>query len=124
MYVPLMRQILAYLTDQLSERSAVSSETISKKGQQAGIVPKADKQGEWLVANIDPRESELRRIQADEMVKITGAESIESADRATALEAIKLPEDATRPDELWTIIAWLLFAILAAELLLSGRIHA
>jgi hypothetical protein len=124
MYVPLMRQMLAHLTHQLSERSAVTSETISKKGQSAGIVPKADKPGEWLVANIDPRESELRRIQADEMVKITGAESIESADRATALEAIEIPADATRPDELWTIVAWLLFAILAAELLLSGRIHA
>jgi len=29
-----------------------------------------------------------------------------------------------RPDELWARVAWLLLLVLAAELLLAGRVHA
>jgi hypothetical protein len=35
-----------------------------------------------------------------------------------------LPADRQRPEELWTVLAWILWVVLAAELLLSSRVHA
>lgn len=125
MYVPLMRQLLAYLTDQLAERSAVSNSLVSKSNGRSGIVPAKGEEGRWIVTNIDPRESALDRISTEQLEKLAGVTNIkgkESAEQA-ALRA-KLPADSLRPDEIWPILTWILFIVLAAETLLAGRVHA
>ncbi len=124
MYVPLMRQILAYLTDQLAERSAVTSQLVSKPQEKAGIVPSDGDEGHWLVTNIDPRESALERITPEELRTLAGAALTKPPDEKSSAAGLTLPADLLRPDEIWTIITWLLFAVLAAEMLLAGRIHA
>ncbi|MEJ7592915.1 MAG: hypothetical protein WKF77_15310 [Planctomycetaceae bacterium] len=124
MYVPLMRQILAYLTDQLAERSAVTSQLVSKPQEKAGIVPAEDAEGRWLVTNMDPRESALERITPEALQTLAGAAPTKPPDKKSAAAGLTLPADSMRPDEMWTIITWLLFAVLAAEMLLAGRIHA
>jgi hypothetical protein len=122
MYVPLMRQLLAYLTDQLGERRKVVQRPITQASEHAGL---ALAEGTWTVTNLDPKESALDRIDAAELKRAFGVQSIESEDREVlaAWERI-LPAGRLRPEEFWTTIAWLLFVVLAGELLLAARVHA
>ncbi|MBI3865053.1 MAG: BatA domain-containing protein, partial [Planctomycetia bacterium] len=125
MYVPLMRQILAYLTDQLAERPAVTNRLITKAGDKTGIAASEDGDGTLIVTNLDPRESALERVGPEELQEALGvaAKSAEDEARQAAL-ALAIPPDALRSDELWTAVVWLLLIVLAAELLLAGRVHA
>jgi hypothetical protein len=124
MYVPLMRQLLAYLTDQLAERSAITNLPVGRLQQTAGITP-LDGDGEhWLVTNIDPRESRMERVTSEELMKLAGTVPTETPDETSSVAGLTLPADALRPDEIWTTVAWILFAVLAAEILLAGRVHS
>ncbi|MSR57490.1 MAG: hypothetical protein EXS05_07440 [Planctomycetaceae bacterium] len=122
MYVPLVRQLLAYLTDQLSDRAAVTQRLVEKPDDKIGIESIDDR---LVVTNLDPRESVLDRVTPDDLSKTFGATKPKSdtAAEAAAL-GITISSDALRPDEIWTTVAWLLLIVLAAETLLAGRVHA
>lgn len=124
MYVPLMRQLVANLTDQLSDRAAVIHRMVSKTGETVGIAPAEDEEGRWVVTNADPRESALGRITEDELHKLVGTKQIPTSAEALSMAGVKLPEGSSRTDEIWTVLVWILFAVLAAETFLAGRIHA
>jgi hypothetical protein len=125
MYVPLMRQFLAYLTDQLSERAAVTNRLVTLPDDTIGIAAVAGEEGRWTVTNLDPRESALNRVSPEQLQVAVGgrAENAEDESRQAALKLI-IPADALRPDELWTTVAWILLMVLAAETLLASRVHA
>lgn len=125
MYVPLVRQLLAYLTDQLAERSAVTNTRITKPHDKIGIAPVAGEEGRWRVTNLDPRESALDRITVEDFQKLAGGK-VEPNDDETQQAALglTLPSDRLRPEEIWTAVIWLLLLTLTAELLLAGRVHA
>jgi hypothetical protein len=128
MYVPLIRQLLAYLTDQLVERAVVTNRLLTKPGETIGIeeIEKSEAgEGWWVVTNLDPRESALDRVTPDELHEALGVTPTTSEDEARqAALALAIPPDALRPDELWTRVTWLLLLVLTAELLLAGRVHA
>jgi hypothetical protein len=117
-----MRQLLAYLTNQLGEQRAVQTRTIAKRGETAGV---SETDGQWIVMNLDPRESIPDRITPEELSKRLGAGE-NGVDRTAALAALKLtlPADALRPEEAWTLVVWVLLFVLAVETLLGGRVHA
>ena len=121
-YVPLMRQLLAYLTNQLSEQRAVQPRMVAKRGEAAGL---SETDGQWIVTNLDPRESIPDRLTPDELSQRLGAGESD-VDRTAALAALKLtlPADAMRPEEAWTLVVWVLLIVLAAEMLLASRVHA
>lgn len=121
-YVPLMRQLLAYLTNQLGEQRAVQERTIAKAGETAGL---SESDGLWVATNLDPRESIPDRLTSDELSRRLGSGETD-VDRTAALAALQLtlPVDALRPEEAWTLVAWVLLAVLAVETLLAGRVHA
>lgn len=122
LYVPLVRQLMAHLTNQLADRSLIQQKLVTKSDERAGLKEQA---GQWLVTNLDPRESAPDRISAEDLQKLFAGE--DAAPKNTADSdalALLLPPDSLRPDEIWTIFAWLLLAILAAETLLAGRVHA
>jgi hypothetical protein len=124
MYVPLMRQFIAYLTDQLEGRSLVMSHTVSKPGERVGITKEAADEERWIVTNLDSKESELERITEDDLLTMVGADSKgKDSDGESALR-LTMPRDSLRSDEIWTIVAWCLLFLLAAEMLLAGQIHA
>jgi hypothetical protein len=123
MYVPLMRQLLAWQTQQLTERSAVTSQLVDKRQLTAGVAAIAGDEGRWMVTNVDPRESALDRVTPEEFGQLAGATS-QMAFAEKNADSLTLPADSLRPDEIWTIIAWFLLAVLAAETLLAGRVHA
>lgn len=122
MYVPLVRQLLAYLTDQLSDRAAVTMRLVEKSDDKLGIVAVDDR---LIVTNLDPRESVLDRVTPEDLAEAFGVTppKPDAAAEAAAL-GITVPADALRPDEIWTTVAWLLLIVLAAETLLAGRVHA
>ena len=122
LYVPLMRRLLAYLTGQLEERPATINAVVSKPNETAGITPIDGDDGHWIVRNIDPRESALEQVTPEALAKLAGVELKESMDDKFAAAGLTLPRDSLRPDEIWTIVVWLLFAVLAAEMLLAGRV--
>ena len=124
MYVPLMRQLIAYLTDQLEGRSLVTSRTVNQPGERVGITKDAADEERWIVTNLDAKESELERITEEDLLALVGADSkVKHSDRETALK-LALPRDSLRSDEIWTFVVWCLLFLLAAEMLLAGQIHA
>jgi hypothetical protein len=128
MYVPLMRQLLAHLTDQLIDRAVVTNRVPSKPGEKIGIeeIEQQDgREGRWVVTNLDPRESILDRVTPEELHAALGVMPKTTDDEARqAALALMIPADALRPDEFWPCLVWLLLLILTAELLLAGRVHA
>jgi hypothetical protein len=125
MYVPLVRQFLAYLTDQLSDRAAVTNRLVAQAADRIGILPVADEPGRWTVTNLDPRESALNRVTPEELQLALGGGAATADDEAhEAALRLFLPADALRADEFWTTIAWILLLILSAETLLASRVHA
>jgi hypothetical protein len=125
MYVPLMRQLLAHLTDQLEARSAVTRKFVTHAGEKTGIVSTVDASGHWTVINLDPRESALDRVGPEVLQKLAGAPELNAEEEAQqAALKIQLPADSLRPDEIWPTVTWILLAVLAAEMLLAGKVHA
>lgn len=122
LYVPLVRQWLAHLTNQLADRRLVEEQLVTRTHPQSGIV---EHEGKWLVTNLDPRESNPERITAERLQELAGGKGgkNDGTSEQSAL-ALLLPADALRPDEIWTAIAWILLLVLAAETLLAGRVHA
>jgi hypothetical protein len=120
LYVPLVRQMLAYVTGQLGERRNVQTALVENPGQQAGIEQRG---AVAIVRNIDPRESQLDRVTEAEFRRAFNLPAEEAKPSAEAA-AIAAPPGAERPDENWTTFAWLLLAVLAVETLLASRVHA
>jgi hypothetical protein len=121
LYVPVIRQTMAYLTDQLTGRRPVQSELVGSPQQEAGI----EQSGSLtLVRNLDPRESLLQRIAPEDFRKTLGLPAGEEGEtEETELATVLAPKFAQRADEAWPLVMWLLLAVLAAETLLAGRVH-
>ncbi len=125
MYVPLVRQLLAYLTDQLSQRAAVTNRLVTKPDDKTGIAEDVADEDHWVVTNLDPRESALDRVTLEELLNAMGVQKSKTEDESHRAELARaIPPDSLRPDELWTIVTWALLIVLAAETLLAGRVHA
>jgi hypothetical protein len=77
-----------------------------------------------VVTNLDPRESALERITADQFAQSLGIAPATPDSAARAALSLPLPADALRADEIWTLIVWVLLVVLAVETLLAGRVHA
>jgi hypothetical protein len=121
LFVPLIRQTMAYLTDQLGEMQTVQTVLVSEPKEVAGI----EKRGTvTLVRNLDPRESTLARVSADTLRKTLGLPAGEDEAEVEAAAALPAPGFAQRADEAWPLAMWLLLIVLAAETLLASRIHA
>lgn len=119
LYVPLIRQLAAWLTGQLDSRQLVYTQQIPGAGTTPGITS-ADG-GALFVWNVDSRESEITRVTAEqfrEAMKLPAAIQTEAERRAENLA----PAGVARSDELWPSVVWCLLAVLMAEILLSSRI--
>jgi hypothetical protein len=120
LYVPMVRQMTAYLCGWLDEHERVREVLANRPGDKPGIERKGDI---TTVRNVDPRESDLKRISEASFRKRLGLPDEESK-LSRAAAAIPAPPGAERPDESWRIVAWILLALLAGEMLFSSRVHA
>jgi len=121
LFVPLTRQLLAYATGALGERAEVTHETAVRRDQTPGI---QERDGRVVVCNVDSAEAMLERITTDDLAQAAGTQVEDSASEyETEKAAFASAPGAERPEEFWTLILWGLFVILAAELVLAGRVH-
>lgn len=133
LYVPLTRQMIGYATYQLADRDPVRNVAVGdgiaagddkEKAvrETAGIVRDGPN---VIVRNIDARESLLDRATEAELREAYGLPALDPRAIDPALAAaIQTPAGAERPDESWTLVLWVLFAVLLFETFMASRIHA
>lgn len=124
LYVPLMRQLMAYATGQLEDRSRVQQRTVEKSADQAGIVMLAGPEAKCVVTNLDPAESTLDRLPADDWYKRLGLNKTAKEDQnQIAAATIELPAERLREDEQWHRVVLALLVVLITETFVAGRVH-
>lgn len=122
LFVPLMRQMMAWLTGQLGTAAAVREETIAESGEKPGISKDGD---QTVVRNVDPAESTTARVSEEDFRAAFNIASRNAAEVLKELaETVGTPPNAEKPNESWHTAMWILFAIMTAELLMSSRVHA
>jgi hypothetical protein len=122
LFVPLVHQIVGYLTERLPENQRV-------RGEIAG--PGADKppgvangKDGVLVRNVDARESRIERYSQEQFRAEFQLANAKVAEASRPALAVVLPFGVERPSELWTYVVWLLLAVLAMEIFVANRTHA
>jgi hypothetical protein len=122
LYVPLVRQLLAYLTHQLGDRQAVTNLIVASRSEKAGLTELGE---QWQVRHMEPRESIPDRLSPEEFSSQHGGTAVDSEiESARADLDLTLPSDALRADEIWTAVAWFLLIVLVVEMMLASRVHA
>jgi hypothetical protein len=121
LYVPIVHQLVGYLTDRLSENRRIQPE-IAGPGldKPPGV---AREKGVMLVRNLDPRESRIERFSEDQFRQDYRLAAKPAGASQKALASM-LPPGAERPDEIWTMVVWALLAVLTIELFVANRTHA
>jgi hypothetical protein len=121
LYVPLVHQLVGYLTERLPESQRVRvAETGPGTANPPGIAVEGRK---VVVRNLDPAESEVERFTVDqfrELFHLTEADG--GAKEASAAGA--RPPGSERPDEVWVVVVWALFVVLLVEVLVANRTPA
>jgi hypothetical protein len=122
LYVPLVHQIVGYLTDRLPENQRVRSEIAGPAADKPpGVVRQNDL---TFVRNVDARESRTERYTEKQLREEYQLANMKVAEAPRQAVAAFLPSGAERPSELWTRVVWLLLAIMAVEVFVANRTHA
>jgi hypothetical protein len=120
LYVPLVHQMAAYLTERLPETQRVRQ---APAGPGTDNPPGIEAKGRTrLVRNLDPAESAIERLSVQdfrEHFHLPGGVNTPSREQGTA--GIKGGE---RPDEVWVYVVWGLLGLLLVEFLVAGRTPA
>jgi hypothetical protein len=120
LYVPLVHQLVGYLTDRLPETARV--QTIpADRDHPPGVSREGDR---VIVRNLDPDESEIERFSADRFRQMFHLPESDSAKEQTTVEADKLFPESQRPDEVWMYVVWILLILLIAEVFVANRTTA
>jgi Aerotolerance regulator N-terminal/von Willebrand factor type A domain len=122
LYVPLVHQLVGYLTNRLPQTAAVKYELAGRSPARAPGVTVEN--GHALVRNVATAESEIERATVAQL-----RESYRLPEAALTVS----PEDngpetlapgGERPDELWRLVAWILLIVLVAETFVANRTYA
>ncbi len=123
LYVPLIHQMVGYLTERLPETERMRAATTGPgRENPPGVTPDGRTD---VVRNIDPAESEIERLSPDEFrtaYHLPAAEGTDAQTRAAA--AVPGLPGAQRTGELWVYVVWVLLMVLAIELVIANRTHA
>jgi hypothetical protein len=120
LYVPLIHQLVGYLTDRLPETARIQTVPADRDHP-----PCVTRDGAIVtVRNLDPAESEIERFSQDQFRKLFHLPESESAKEETATEATTLFPESQRPDELWMYVVWILLILLIAEVFVANRTTA
>ncbi len=120
LFVPLIRQLAAWLTGQLDSRQPVTTEVIRDAALSPGILPVDDS---FIVRNIDASESDIGRYGIEQFREETGLPPPSSVGFEMDEASRYAPAGVARADEKWPLLVWTLLGILACELLLASRVH-
>jgi len=120
LFVPLIRQLAAWLTGQLDANQPVISEIITDARLTPGI---EQRETSLVVRNLDPNESDISRLGIDQFREAIGLEAEETSLSDEEEQKKFTPAGAARPDEAWPVIVWVLLGLLGLEMLLASRTH-
>jgi hypothetical protein len=122
LYVPLVHQLIGYLTSRLPETGLVHFDRAGPGPARApGVVIT---NGRAMVRNVDAAESEIERTT---LAKLREAYRLPQSTKAQARdddEALALATAGERPDELWRTVAWVLLVVLVVEMFVANRTYA
>jgi hypothetical protein len=122
LYLPLVHQLLGYLTSRLPETNPVKSD---RAGRTPALSPGVTiENGHAMVCNVDASESEIERTTVAQLREHYGLSGVTK----TVVPEDKGPESLAvageRPDELWRTVAWVLLIVLLVETYVGNRTHA
>jgi hypothetical protein len=123
LFVPLVRQCVGYLSGRLVPNRSVEFAFAGGEADRPGIV---SRQSVTRVVNIDPAESDLRRMTLDDLRAELDLPPTQIARERTAAElaALTPPASSERTGEWWPPIVLALVVILLAETLLAVRLNS
>ena len=120
LFVPLIRQIAAWLTGQLDSRQSVLTEII----KDADHIPGVELVNESLIVrNIEPAESDIGRLGEEQFRDAIGLPKVRSVNVDSDETKQFAPAGVARSDEKWPMVVWALLAVLGLEVLLASRVH-
>src|SRR5262249_49357051 len=118
LYVPLVHQLVGYLTERLPENQRVRTAPV---GPGATNPPGVTTAGRTvLLRNLDPRESDVERLTVKQFREAFRLPGGEGADIPVAAEPVP---GSQRPDEIWMYVLLALFGVLVLELFVANRSH-
>jgi hypothetical protein len=122
LYVPLIHQMVGYLTGRLPENGRVRT---APTGPGRDNPPGVSADGRSvIVRNLDPAESEIERLSAEDFRKAYNLPKADGgAARVRTARVTPVPE-SQRPGELWTYVVWILLVLLGIEFVIANRTHA
>jgi hypothetical protein len=120
LYVPLIHQMVGYLSERLPENQRVRLEpTGPGRDNPPGIVPLGRMA---VVHNLDPAESEIERVLVAQFrARLHLGDPDEPGKGKQAEAGRQQGPGALRPDELWKYVVWVLLVVLAIELVVASR---
>jgi hypothetical protein len=128
LFVPMVRQMVGQLAG-LNDGGPVRSVLVGDKGE-ANAAPGVSQQGDhWQVVNLDPRESETQRCDAEEIRTRFGAHGAETGSE-TSVAADGATGQATagawefRQNEFWKWLVVALVGLAALEFVVGNRVAA
>jgi hypothetical protein len=122
LYVPVVHQIVGYLTERLPENQRVRLEVAGPAADKPPGVARENNM--LLVRNVDARESRIDRYTQKQFRDEFHLNDLKVAEAPRQAAAVVLPLGAERPNELWTRVIWGLLAVLAIEMFVANRTHA
>jgi hypothetical protein len=120
LYVPLVHQLVGYLTDRLPE-TARAQNVPADRDHPPGVTHDGAK---VMVRNLDPAESEIERFSQDQFRRVFHLPESGSSKEKTATAAGTLFPESQRPDEIWMYVVWILLLLLVAEIFVANRTPA
>lgn len=120
LFVPLVRQLAAWLTGQLDAKQNVVTEIIDQSDQTPGI---EFVDNSLVVRSGDPQESQIARFGVEQFRDAVGLPEQSLVTTQSDLREQLIPKGASRPDEKWPLVVWTLIGVLGCELILASRVH-
>jgi hypothetical protein len=123
LYVPLVHQLVGYLTGRLPENGRVRDAPTGPGGENPpGVVPDGRA---VVVRNLEPAESEIERFSV-EAFRTAYHLSVEESEavKARAASAVSPLPSGERPGELWAYVVWALLLLLGIEFVIANRTQA
>ena len=120
LFVPLIRQLAAWLTGQLDLRQSVQTKNIDHPDQVPGIQIDGDS---VVVRNVDPAESQINRFAVEAFRETLGLPEHSVVTAESDRRQQYTPEGVARADEKWPWVVWMLIGVLSSELILASRVH-
>jgi hypothetical protein len=120
LYVPLVHQLVGYLTGRLPETARFQS-IPADRDHSPGITNEVTK---VIVRHLDPAESEIERFSLDQFRQVFHVPQSDGTEEKTATAAEMLFPESQRPDELWMYVVWILLFLLVTEIFVANRTPA